>query len=178
MAYFQCLLSYDEVLAFWTAKYEKEHSTFAANCMESIKAGYTTNRSLGSFCYAIFAAYNEKVRAMRDAEAAKGVTVIPCAYAAGTRQVVAGRVTGIRTFTDNLPLTASFSNPWGMEVTKYIVDFKEDNGTMYHFITSAAGFSSVKAGDEIRMRCTIGETKEFKGLPYTRVSRPSLLETV
>lgn len=172
------IVTQEEVLAFWKAKKEREGSTFAYNCYNAIEAGYATHRSLGAFCWAIFAAFNAKIRVMRDAEAAKGVAVIPCAYAAGTRQVVAGRVTGIRTFTDNLPQTASFSNPWGVEVTKYIVDFKEDNGTLYHFITSAAGFSSVKAGDAIRMRCTIGETKEFKGLPYTRVSRPLLLEAV
>lgn len=166
------ILSYDEVLAFWTAKYEKEHSTFAANCMEAIKAGYTTNRSLGSFCYAIFAAYNEKVRAMRDAEFAKNAVIVPCAYPEKSRQNLTGTITAIRAFTDNVWQAATFRNPYGPEITKYIVDFTEDNGTRYHFTTAAVAFSSFHVGDRIAMRCTIGDTKEYKGVPYTHVSRP------
>lgn len=166
------ILSHEEVLAFWTAKYEKEHSTFAANCMEAIKAGYTTSRSLGSFCYAIFAAFNAKVRAMQDAEAAKNAVIVPCAYPVNSRQTISGVITGIRTFTDNIWQTASYRNPYGDEVTKYIVDFTEDNGTRYHFTTSSVSFADLKMGDRISMRCTINDTKPFKGIPYTHVSRP------
>lgn len=161
------LLTYDEVLAFWTAKYEKEQTSFAFNCKEAIKAGYTTRRSIGSFAYAIFAAFNAKVKAIRDAEIAAHTTIVPCAYAVGTRANLTGVVTNIRTFETENPFSY-----YGGDITKYIVDFTDQNGTFYHFTTSATSFADINKGDRINMRCTIGESKPFKGIPYTRVSRP------
>lgn len=166
------LLSLNEVLAFWQAKYDQEESSFAYNCLNAIKAGYAANLSLGTFCYAIFAAYNAKVRALQEKEAA-GKTYVPCAHEVGKRVDVKGKVTAIREFVSTIPGTENYYNRYqGEEIEKRIVDFTEENGTLYHFTTSAKTFFKVEAGDEISMRCTIGETKPYKGVPYTHVSRP------
>ena len=167
------LLSQNEVLAFWQAKYDREESSFAYNCLNAVKAGYAANISLGTFCYAIFAAYNDKVRATREKEAA-GKTHVPCAHEAGKRVDVKGKVTAIRKFVSTIPGTECYYNRYqGEEIEKLIVDFTEENGTLYHFTTSGKTFFGVKPGDEISMRCTIGETKPYKGVPYTHVSRPT-----
>ena len=162
------LLTAEEIVSFWQAKYDREKSTFAYNCLNAVKAGYTTYRSLGSFCYAIFAAYNAKVRAMQEAEAAKNTKIVPCAYPVSSRQNLSGIITNIRSFTDE--------NCWDGyhydDTTKYIVDFTESNGTLYHFITSGVSFSNLRNGDSVSIRATIGDTKPFKGIPYTRLSRP------
>lgn len=166
------LVSYDDVLAFWKAKYENEGSSFAYNCLNAIKAGYAVDISLGTFCYAIFAAYNAKVRAIRDAEAASQ-TYVPCAFPEGSRSTVSGRITALRDFTSEIPGTESFRNNYrGELVDKRIVDFTDDNGTLYHFSTSAKSFFDLDVGDRISMRCTIGATKVYRGVPYVRVSRP------
>jgi len=166
------LLKYEEVLEFWKAKNEKEGSTFTFNCYNAIKAGYAVDLSLGTFAYAIFAAYNAKVRAIREAEAASK-TYVPCAYEVGKRVDIKGKITALREFTSTIPGTENYyNNYWGEDVEKKIVDFTEDNGTLYHFTTSAKSFFDLDVGDRISMRCTIGETKPFKGVPYTHVSRP------
>lgn len=136
------------------------------------KAGYAVDISLGTFCYAIFAAYNAKARAIRDAEAASR-TYVPCAFPEGSRSTVSGRITALRDFTSEIPGTESFRNNYrGELVDKRIVDFTDDNGTLYHFSTSAKSFFDLNVGDRISMRCTIGATKTYRGVPYVRVSRP------
>lgn len=161
------LLSYDEVLSYWSTKYEKESSTFAFNCLSAVKAGYATSRTLGSFCYAVFAAFNNKVRSIREAEAAKNTVVVPCPFPVNSRATIEGIVTNIRETTFDNFHSYDYS-----EYTAYIVDFTADNGTLYHFTTSAQSFSSVHTNDRISLRATIGETKPFKSIPYTRLSRP------
>ena len=162
------LLSPTEIVSFWTDKYNKEHSTFAYNCLQAVQAGYTTHRSLGAFCYAIFAAYNSKVKSLRDAELAKSLTIVPCAYPVNTRQSLMGIITNIRTIQDE----ACYDGYHYVSVTKYIVDFTDSNGTFYHFTTSSETFSMLHNNDRISLRATIGDTKPFKGIPYTRLSRP------
>lgn len=169
------LVSYDEVLAYWEEKSSKEGSSFAYNCREAVKAGYTTYKSLGSFCWAIFAAYNAKVREIREKEAAAAAmkSFVPCAYAGGSRQTIKGVITNIRSFESVRPNSECWrNNYYGDEMTKWAVDFTEENGTLYHFTTSAGAFADFHNGDRIQMRCTIGETKPFKGVPYTHISRP------
>ena len=161
------LLTLDETLAFWQAKYDSESSTFAYNCLQTLKAGYTTYRSLGSFCYAIFAAFNHKVRSIQDAQIAAATQIVPCPFHQNSRQTLTGTITNLRSFSAE----DTFS-PYGGYITKYIVDFTASNGTFYHFITSAVSFSSLRPNDQISLRATIGETKPFKGIPYTHLSRP------
>ena len=163
------LLTLDETLAFCQAKYDSESSTFAYNCLQTLKAGYTTYRSLGAFCYAIFAAYNNKVRSIQDAQIAAATHIVPCAYPVNSRQTLTGTITNIRTFQ-----TESCYDSYNvLNVTKYIVDFTDSNGTFYHFITSGTSFSSLRPNDQISLRATIGETKPFKNIPYTHLSRPT-----
>lgn len=164
------LLSPAEIVSFWTAKYEKEHSTFAYNCMNAVQAGYTTHRSLGAFAYAIFAAYNSKVKSLQDAEAAKSTVSVPCPFPVSSRQTLSGRIANIRTFTDE----ECFDGYHYVSVTKYTVDFTADNGTLYHFTTASETFSSIRINDRVNIRATIGETKPFKGIPYTKLSRPKV----
>lgn len=166
------LLSPNECLDYWRAKYEKEGSTFAYNCLNAVKAGYAVRLSLGTFCYAIFAAYNAKVNEIREKET-KGKEHVPCAYEVGNRVDIKGTVTGLREFAATIPGTESRYNDYeGESIAKKIVDFTDDNGTFYHFTTSAKSFFEIEVGDRISMRCTIGNTKEYRGVPYTRVSRP------
>lgn len=162
------LLSEEEIVSFWQAKYDKEHSSFAYNCLQAVQAGYTTRRSLGSFAYAIFAAYNAKVKSLRDAETAKSLTIVPCAYPINTRQTLTGVITNIRTIQDE----ACYNGYHYVSVTKYIVDFTDSNGTFYHFTTSSESFRCLRNNDRISLRATIGETKPFKSIPYTHLSRP------
>ena len=162
------LLSEEEIVSFWQAKYDKEHSSFAYNCLQAVQAGYTTRRSLGSFAYAIFAAYNAKVKSLRDAETAKSLTIVPCAYPINTRQTLMGVITNIRTIQDE----ACYDGYHYVSVTKYIVDFTDSNGTFYHFTTASESFRCLRNNDRISLRATIGETKPFKSIPYTHLSRP------
>lgn len=166
------LLTQDECVAYWEARYEKEGSTFAYNCLNAVRAGYAVELSLGSFCYAIFAAYNAKINEMREKEA-KGKVYVPCAYEVGKRADIKGTVTALREFTDTIAGTENYYNNFnGESVDKKIVDFTDDNGTLYHFTTSAKSFFDLEVGNRISMRCTVGETKPYRGIPYTRVSRP------
>lgn len=158
------LLSEEEIVSFWEAKYLKDGSSFAYNCLQAVQAGYTTHRSLGPFCYAIFAAYNAKVKALKDEQTAKTLTVVPCSYPVNSRQNLTGTITNIRSFTDD-----SYYNT----VTKYIVDFTDSNGTFYHFTTSSVSFRNLRNNDRVSIRATIGETKPYKSVPYTRLTRPS-----
>jgi len=162
------LLSEEEIVSFWQAKYDKERSSFAYNCLQAVQAGYTTRRSLGSFSYAIFAAYNAKVKSLRNAETAKSLTIVPCAYPVNSRQTLTGVITNIRTIQDE----ACYDGYHYVSVTKYIVDFTDSNGTFYHFTTSSESFRILHNNDRISLRATIGETKPFKGIPYTHLSRP------
>lgn len=160
------LLSEEEIVSFWQAKYDKEQSSFAYNCLQAVQAGYTTRRSLGSFSYAIFAAYNAKVKALKDEQTAKSLTIVPCPYPVNSRQNLTGTITNIRSFTDD-----SYYN----SVTKYVVDFTDSNGTFYHFTTSSVSFRNLKNNDRVSIRATIGETKPYKSVPYTRLTRPSAI---
>ena len=162
------LLTREEIVSFWENKYNREQSSFAYNCREAVRAGYTTYRSLGAFAYAIFAAYNSKVKALRESELAKSLTIVPCAYPKDSRQTLMGIVTNIRTISNEV----CYDGYHYMDVTKYIVDFTDSNGTFYHFTTSGESFASIKNGDRISLRATIGDTKPFKNVPYTRLSRP------
>ena len=163
------LLSPEEIVSFWDSKFSKERSSFAYNCLQAVQAGYTTHRSLGAFCYAIFAAYNAKVKTLRDSELAKSLTIVPCAYPVNSRQTLQGVITNIRTIQDE----ACYDGYHYVSVTKYIVDFTDSNGTFYHFTTSSETFSRLHNNDRISLRATIGETKPFKSVPYTHLSRPS-----
>lgn len=166
------LLSPNECVAYWKAKYEKEGTTFAYNCLNAVRAGYAVSLSLGMFCYAIFAAYNAKVREIRERET-KGKVFVPCAFEVGKRVDIKGTVTALREFTATIAGTENYYNDYdGESIAKKIVDFTDDNGTLYHFTTSAKSFFEVSVGDRINMRCTVGETRPFRGVPYTRVSRP------
>lgn len=164
------LLSYEEVLAHWNAKYEKEGGTFPYNCLSAVEAGYATSRTLGSFCYAVFAAFNAKVRAIQDAAAAAQHTAVPCPFPKGVRATIEGTITNIRETTLDSYYGGYGFNP--DETTAYIVDFTADNGTLYHFTTSSTTFDDLAANDRISLRGTIGDTKPFRGIPYTRLSRP------
>ena len=161
------LLTYDEVLAFWDSKYSTDRSTFAYNCLSALQAGYATYRTLGSFCYAVCAAFNHKVRTIQESQASALQTHIPCPFPLTSRATITGTITNIRqtTFDD------FHSYDYG-EITAYIVDFTADNGTLYHFTTSSTTFSDLNTNDRISLRATIGETKPFKGIPYTKLSRP------
>ena len=158
------LLTNEEVVSFWEARYLKDGSSFAYNCLEAVRAGYTTSRSLGPFCYAIFAAYNAKVKALKDEQTAKELSIVPCAYPVDSRQNLTGTITNIRSFIDD-----SHYNT----ITKYIVDFTDSNGTFYHFTTSSVSFRNLQPNDRVSIRATIGETKPYNSVPYTRLSRPS-----
>lgn len=172
------LLSPNEAVAYWDAKYQKDGTTFAYNCLNAIKAGYATKHTMGTFCYAIFGAFNAKVRQIQE-KAAASKEYVPCAYAKGSRADITGKIINVREYETTRPYSYNWYNGyWGDDMTCLAVDFKDDNGTLYHFSTSAKTFFGLKAGDRISMRCTIGETKPFRGVPYTRVSRPvaTLLE--
>ena len=113
---------------------------------------------------------NAKVREIREKEAAAAAmkSFVPCAYAEGSRQTIKGVITNIRSFESVRPNSECWrNNYYGDEMTKWAVDFTEENGTLYHFTTSAGAFADFHNGDRIQMRCTIGETKPFKGVPYT-----------
>lgn len=98
---------------------------------------------------------------------------VPCAFEVGKRVDIKGTVTALREFTSTIAGTENYYNDFnGENVYKKIVDFTDDNGMLYHFTTSAKPFFDLEVGNRISMRCTVGETKPFRGVPYTRVSRP------
>lgn len=165
------LVTEEECIAYWEKKFDDEGSTFSFNCREAIRSGYATDRTLATYAYAIFGAHNAKVKENMAKEICKNLT--PCKYEKGTRQTLTGRVTNVRV----MEVENDYS--WyGGNITKYIVDFTEDCGTLYHFTTSAAGFDKVKIGDTIKMKATIGDTRPFQNVPYTAVSRPKIMEVV
>lgn len=165
-------LTLQDCIDFWTKKSLSEHpvSTFTFNALETLKAGYATNRSLGSFCYAVFAAFNNKVNELLNSSKAD---FAPCRFAKNSRVDISGYIVNIRSWSDEVYFTYR-----PQEITKYTVDFKDDAGTLYHFTTSGSTFASLRNNSPVSIRATIGETKPFKGIPYTNLSRPvaTLLE--
>lgn len=178
---FNLNLTLEDCIAFWEEKADKEKnsgspfatvSTFTFNALETLKAGYATNRSLGSFCYAVFAAYNDKVKKIQEAAAASQ-EYVPCRWAKGTRTDIKGTIVNIREIEALNEYKANYYNRYyGEEETRYVVDFKDDAGTLYHFTTSGATFAEVENGMEVSIRGKIEDTKPYKGVPYTRLSRP------
>lgn len=174
-------LSLEDCIAFWQAKADREKnggspfatvSTFTFNALETLRAGYATSKSLGSFCYAVFAAYNAKVRQIQE-EAAASQEHVPCRWAKGTRTDIRGTIVNIREIETLNKYRANWSNGYyGEEETRYVVDFKDEAGTLYHFTTSGASFAEVENGMEVSIRGKVEDTKPFKGVPYTRLSRP------
>jgi len=174
-------LTIDECIAFWEARAEKEQnsgspfatvSTFTFNALQTIKAGYATDRSLGSFCYAVFAAYNDKVKKIQETAAA-AQDYPPCRWEKGVRADIKGIIVNIREIEALNGYKANWYNHYyGEEETCYVVDFKDEVGTLYHFTTSGTTFAKVENGMEVSIRGKIEDTKPFKGVPYTRLSRP------
>ena len=163
------LLSIEDIISFWQAKFNSEASSFAYNCLQALKAGYATSRSLGALSWAIFAAYNAKLNSLRDQQLAQSLTIVPCPYPINSRQTLNGSILNIRSFSDE----ACYNGFSYTSITKYTVDFKDSNGTLYHFTTSSASFRNLHQNDQVSIRASIGETKPFKSVPYTRLSRPS-----
>ena len=173
-------LTLEDCIAYWETKADKERkgnpsatvSTFTYNAIQTLKAGYATDRSLGSFAYAIFAAYNNKVRMAQEAAAA-AKTYVPCRWAQGTRTDIKGVIINIRQIEVLNEYKANYYNRYyGEEETRYVVDFKDEAGTLYHFTTGGVTFYDVKNNMEVSIRAKVEETKPFKGVPYTRLSRP------
>lgn len=168
-------LTREDAVAHWEAKKEKEGdyvSTFTYNALATLKAGYATIKSLGPFCYAVFAAYNHKVKELQEA-AASAQSYVPCSWEKGTRTNIRGVIINVREYAYLNEYKANYYNRyWGEEETKFIVDFKDEAGTLYHFTTSSKSFDGLKAGTEVEVRGKIEETKPYKGVPYTRLSRP------
>ena len=163
-------LTLEECVAYWEKR--NDGSTFAYNALQTLRAGYATDKSLGAFCYAVFAAYNAKVRALKEAAAA-AKTYAPCRWEKGKRADIKGVIVNIREFeTLNEYKANMYNGYYGTEETRYSVDFQDEVGTLYHFVTGGGSFPGVKNGMKVSIRGTIGETNLFKGVPYTRLSRP------
>lgn len=156
------MVSIEEALAYWV---NQPTTAFSVNCREALKAGYCTSHTLGSFAWAIFAAVNAKVKA----EIAKQVNAenSPCNYPVGKRVSFNAKVLSVTEYE-----VETFYTWKGEWTTKYAVNIKDENNTLYHISTASTSFSSLKPGDSISIAATIGETKPFKGIDYTRLLRP------
>lgn len=166
-------LSLKDCIDFWTSKSLSENpiSTFTFNALQTLKAGYATNRSLGSFCYAVFAAFNNKLQNIQAA--ASPLSYPPCHWPKGSRTSIIGSIINIRKFNALNEFKANYYNGYyGEQETRFIVDFKDSFGTLYHFTTSSVSFCNLHNNSKVSIRATIGDTKPFKGIPYTRLSRP------
>ena len=162
----------EECIAFWEERFNARPESFSLNCFNALKAGYAVEHSLGTFAYAIFAAVNDKVKKAAEAKVAAATVTSPCPFAVGSRATINGEVVTIR----KMVVEECYDGYHSDEVEKTVVDFKGDNGTLYHFTTGSQTFYGMKAGDRLTIRGTVGDTKPFKGIPYTRLSRPKVIE--
>ena len=157
------ILTYEECVAYWEK--QSNDTTFAFNCYNAIKSGYATKRTMGTFAYAIFGAVNAKVKEIIKAKAAK--VAVPCPFKEGERVDVKGEILTVKFYE------VQNEYDWrGGYMTMCSINLKAENGTLYHFSTSSTTFDDAKAGDRIEMRGTVGKTKEFDGLDYTKLLRP------
>jgi hypothetical protein len=161
-------LTPDDAIAYWERQRE---GSLKMNALSTLRAGYATPRLFGAFCYAMFAAFNDKAKKMRDARNA-ALPSVPCRFSVGSRADLEGVITGIREWVGQDGNANYYNNYCGNDITLYTVDFTDNAGTRYHFTTSGATFTEVATGDKVKIRATIGETKTFQGRPYTRLSRP------
>lgn len=160
----EIILTREECIDYWT---KQPNGVFAMNCLDALKAGYANSRTLGTYCYAIFAAVNAAYKArMAPVEDDSK----PCKYEVGKRVNIKGKVLSIRAYE----VEDSFSY-YGGTIMKYSINFQDEDKALYHFNTGSATFADIKEGDRLELRGKIKEAKEYKGVNYTGLNLPKVV---
>ena len=157
-------LTRDECLAYWKSQ---PLTTFTDNIINALSADGTHPRSLGTYCYGIYGAVNARIKAqMTNVEA----TSKPCKFEVGKRVNIKGKVVSIKKY--DVENTYSWN---GGFVTKYTVNFQDEDMALYHFNTGSSTFKGIKEGDEIEIRGKVEPAKEYKGVMYTGLDLPKVV---
>ena len=157
-------LTRDECLEYWKSQ---PLTTFTDNIINALSANGAHPRSLGTYCYSIYGAVNARVRAsMQTVEN----TSKPCKFEVGKRVNIKGKIISIKSFE----VEDNYSYRGGM-ITKYTVNFQDEDMALYHFNTGSATFSKVSEGDDVEIRGKVLESKEWKGVMYSGLDLPKLV---
>lgn len=160
-------LTREQCIEYWKSQ---PLTCFTDNVLNALKAEGATDRSLGTYCYGIYGAVNAAVKAQMAKEAD---TSKPCRHEVGKRVNIRGKVLSIKEY--EVEDTFSYRGGW---ITKYTVNFRDEDDALYHFNTGSTTFMNVKEGDEIEVRGKVEAAKEYKGVMYTGLNLPKCVRVV
>lgn len=160
-------LSREECIAYWKSQ---PLTTFTDNVINALSADATHPCSLGTYCYGIYGAVNAKIKSqMTKVED----TSKPCKFEVGKRVNIKGKVISVNEYE----VEDTFSYRGGF-VTKYTVNFQDEDMALCHFNTGSTTFKGVKEGDEIEIRGKVKNAKEYKGVMYTGLDLPKCVRNI
>ena len=158
-------LTRDECIAYWQSQ---PITTFTDNIINALFSDGAHPRTIGVYCYGIYGAVNARVKAqMSDV---KNVSK-PCKYRVGVRTYLQGKVLSFRSYDVEDMYRGGY-------ITRYSVNFQDEDLTLYHFSTGSASFKDVSEGDEVLIRGTIEPAKEYKGTLYTGIKLPRCIQNL
>lgn len=157
-------LTRDECIAYWRAQ---PLTTFTDNIIRALSSDGTHPRSLGTYCYGIYGAVNARIKAQMENVEDNSK---PCKYEVGKRVNIKGKVLSVKKYE----VEDTFSYRGGF-ITKYTVNFQDDDMALYHFNTGSASFGNVEEGDTLEIRGKVKPAKEYKGIMYTGLNLPKCI---
>lgn len=160
-------LTREECIAYWKSQ---PLTTFTDNIINALSADGTHPRTLGTYCYGIYGAVNARIKAQMEKVED---TSKPCEFEVGKRVNIKGKVISIKEYE----VEDTYSYDGGF-VTRYSVNFQDEDMALYHFNTGSASFSGIKEGDEIEIRGKVENAKEYKGVMYTGLNLPKCVRNL